>query len=75
MSRPSLRGRLKAIAVGLVRLKNSPSTRKDLIVQPYLMRYVPHASLSVSLQGLGEILDCVLLPKGVQPLAIKDISP
>ncbi len=29
MSRPTSRGRLKAVAVGLYRLSNSPSTRKD----------------------------------------------
>ena len=32
MSKPSLRGRLKAIAVVLVRLFHSPSTRKDAVI-------------------------------------------
>ncbi len=34
MSRPTSRGRLKAVAVDFVRLENSPSTRKDNPVLP-----------------------------------------
>lgn len=41
MSRPSLRGRLKAVAVDYVRLFHSPSTRKDILQSSLPMKPIP----------------------------------
>ena len=47
MSRLPLRGRLKANAVACERLLNSPSTRKDLKIQPSRMKPIPLVLLAV----------------------------
>jgi len=47
MSRLPFRGWLKANAVVVVRLLNSPSTRKDLKIQPILMKPIPLVLLAV----------------------------
>jgi len=47
MSRLPLRGWLKANAVACERLLNSPSTRKDLKIQPSLMKPIPLVLLAV----------------------------
>ena len=41
MSRPTLRGRLKAVAVACWRLISSPSTRKDFLDPTFLMKPIP----------------------------------
>ena len=54
MSRLPLRGRLKAVAADFWQLLNSPSTRKDLIVHPSLMKTLPFALL-VALVGAAAV--------------------
>ena len=58
MSRPSLRGRLKANAVVLVRFLNSPSTRKDNSVPPAMNPC--HFKLSTQMSGYSSSLQRIL---------------
>ena len=54
MSRLPLRGRLKVVAADFWQLLNSPSTWKDLIVHPSLMKTLPFALL-VALVGAAAV--------------------
>ena len=55
MSRPTSRGRLKAVAVDLVRFLNSPSTRKDNSVLPAMNTSSRFLPLLAALAGISFI--------------------